>query len=34
MKQQHLTFEEYPLHIPSEKKVVKKLESLIQELEE
>ena len=34
MKQQHLTFEEYPLHVPSEKKVVKKLESLIQELEE
>ena len=34
MKQQHLTFEEYPLHVPSEKKVVKKIESLIQELEE
>ena len=34
MKQQHLTFEEYPLHVPNEKRTIKKLESLIQELEE
>lgn len=32
--EQHLVFEEYPLNIPNEKKVSKKLESLLQELEE
>ena len=34
MKDKNLKFEEYPLHIPSEKKVTAKLESLINELEE
>ena len=34
MKDLDLTFEQFPLNVPSEKKITKKLEELIQELEE
>ena len=34
MKDLDLKFEEYPLNVPSEKRLVNKLESLISELEE
>ena len=34
MKELKLTFEEFPLNVPSEKRIVNKLESLVNELEE
>ena len=30
----NMTFEEFPLNVPSEKRIINKLDSLIQELEE
>ena len=34
MKELTLKFEDFPLHMPNEKKIVAKLESLVKELEE
>ena len=34
MKEENLKFEEYPLRVPTEKRTINKLETLVQELEE
>ena len=34
MKEKYLTFEEYPLRIPTEKRTINKLEYLVNELEQ